>query len=188
MDLKNKLLEIASIDFGGNAEDYDIDGERVFAKSDPAKGLTYGEAAQRAIDIGGKYSGEALPEDIFFLTKASASAIAGTGLVGVAKDNYEKDGVVPALAVAYIMIELDLETGLFEILEYHATADCGTVIHPKGLASQIRGGAVMGIGRTPAYTRPSRRRTWMCRRIYRSLLSTSRTRRIRLAPKVLVSH
>ncbi len=146
MDLKNKLLEIASIDFGGNAEDYDIDGERVFAKSDPAKGLTYGEAAQRAIDIGGKYSGEALPEDIFFLTKASASAIAGTGLVGVAKDNYEKDGVVPALAVAYIMIELDLETGLFEILEYHATADCGTVIHPKGLASQIRGGAVMGIG------------------------------------------
>jgi len=146
MDLKNKLLEIASIDFGGNAEDYDIDGERVFAKSDPAKGLTYGEAAQRAIDIGGKYSGEALPEDIFFLTKASASAIAGTGLVGVAKDNYEKDGVVPALAVAYIMIELDLETGLFEILEYHATADCGTVIHPQGLASQIRGGAVMGIG------------------------------------------
>ena len=146
MDLKNKLLEIASIDFGGNAEDYDIDGERVFAKSDPAKSLTYGEAAQRAIDIGGKYSGQALPEDIFFLTKASASTIAGTGLVGVAKDNYEKDGVVPALAVAYIMIELDLETGLFEILEYHATADCGTVIHPQGLASQIRGGAVMGIG------------------------------------------
>ena len=146
MDLKNKLLEIASIDFGGNAEDYDIDGERVFAKSDPAKSLTYGEAAQRAIEIGGKYSGQALPEDIFFLTRASASAIAGTGLVGVAKDNYDKDGVVPALAVAYIMIELDLETGLYEILEYHATADCGTVIHPKGLASQIRGGAVMGIG------------------------------------------
>jgi CO/xanthine dehydrogenase Mo-binding subunit len=44
------------------------------------------------------------------------------------------------------MIELDLETGLYEILEYHATADCGTVIHPQGLASQIRGGAVMGIG------------------------------------------
>ena len=53
---------------------------------------------------------------------------------------------MPALAVGYMMIELDLETGLYEILEYQATADCGTVIHPKGLASQIRGGAVMGIG------------------------------------------
>ena len=146
MDLRNKLTEIASIDFGGDAEDFDVDGETVFAKADPSKRMTYGEAAGRAIEIGGKFSGEALPEDIFFLTKASASALAGTGLIGVAKDNYEKEGVVPALAVGYMMIELDTETGLYEILEYHATADCGTVIHPQGLAAQIRGGGVMGIG------------------------------------------
>ena len=146
VDLRNKLLEIASIDFGGEAADYDIDGERVFAKADPVKGMSYGQAAARAIEIGGKFSGHALPEDIFFLTKASASALAGSGLIGVAKDNYEKEGTVPALAVAYMMIELDLETGHYDILEYHATADCGTVIHPMGLANQIRGGAVMGIG------------------------------------------
>ena len=146
IDLKNKMLEIASIDFGGNAEDYDVDGERVFLKSDPARSLSYGEVAQRAIDIGGKYAGHALPEDIFFLTRASATAVAGSGLVGVAKDNYDKDGTVPALAAAYMLIELDEETGMVEILEYQATADCGTVIHPQGLAAQIRGGAVMGIG------------------------------------------
>ena len=146
MDLKNKMLEIASIDFGGNAEDYDIDGQRVFSKADPEKGLTYAEVAQRAIEIGGKYDGHALPEDIFFLTRASATAVAGSGLVGVAKDNYEKNGTVPALSVGYMMIELDLETGQFEILEYQATADCGTVIHPQGLSNQIRGGGIMGIG------------------------------------------
>jgi CO/xanthine dehydrogenase Mo-binding subunit len=146
MDLKNKLLEIAAIDFGGDAGDYDIDGERVFSKADPAKGMTYGEAAQRAIDIGGKFAGHALSDDMFFMTKASATAVAGTGLVGAAKDNYDKKGVVPALAVGYMMVELDLETGMYEILEYQATADCGTVIHPKGLAAQIRGGGVMGIG------------------------------------------
>ena len=43
-------------------------------------------------------------------------------------------------------IELDVETGKYEILEYSGTADCGTVIHPKGLSHQIRSGAVMGIG------------------------------------------
>lgn len=146
IDLKNKLLEIAAIDFGGDAADYDIDGARVFAKANPTRSMTYGEAAARAIEIGGKFSGQALPEDVFFLTKASASAVAGSGLVGVAKDVYEKEGVVPALAVAYIMIELDTETGKVRILDYHATADCGTVIHPQGLAAQIRGGAVMGFG------------------------------------------
>jgi xanthine dehydrogenase molybdenum-binding subunit len=146
MDLKNKMLEIASIDFGGNAEDYDVDGERVFSKADPDKSLTYAEVAQRAVEIGGKYDGHALPDDIFFLTRASATAVAGSGLVGVAKDNYEKNGTVPALAVGYMMIELDVETGEFEILEYQATADCGTVIHPQGLSNQIRGGGIMGIG------------------------------------------
>ncbi len=45
-----------------------------------------------------------------------------------------------------MMIELDLETGKYEILDYVATADCGTVLHPQGLDQQIRGGAIMGIG------------------------------------------
>ena len=53
---------------------------------------------------------------------------------------------VPAMAAAFMHIELDVETGKWQILDYVATADCGTVLHPKGLASQIRGGGVMGIG------------------------------------------
>jgi len=146
MDLKNKLLEIAASVYGGTADDYDIGNETVFSKDEPATKMTYAEAAQKAIELGGKYSGAELPDDIFFLTQASAAALAGTGAIGVAKDNYAISGMVPALAVGYMMIELDVETGKFEILEYHGTADCGTVIHPQSLANQIRGGAVMGIG------------------------------------------
>ena len=146
VDLKNKLLEIAALEFGGEAGDYDIGGETVFARADNSKSMTYAEAAQKAIDLGGRYSGQELPEDIFFLTQASAAGIAGTGIVGAAKDNYSVSGMVPAMAVGYIMIELDTETGTYEILEYHGTADCGTVIHPQGLSNQIRGGAVMGFG------------------------------------------
>ena len=146
MDAKRKLLAIAALEFGGTADDYDIGDHKVFSKSDLEKNLSYAQAAQRAIDLGGEFSGQETPDDIFFLTKASANGIAGSGLVGVAKDNYEKIGIVPGLAAAFIKIELDLETGMFEILDYVGTTDCGTVIHPMGLDTQIKGGAVMGFG------------------------------------------
>jgi CO/xanthine dehydrogenase Mo-binding subunit len=54
--------------------------------------------------------------------------------------------MVPALAAGFIEIELDVETGKVEILDYLGVADCGTVNHPQGLATQIKGGAVMGFG------------------------------------------
>ncbi len=84
--------------------------------------------------------------DLNVMTKASAAGVAGTGLVGVAKDNLPRTGTVPALAAGFIEIELDVETGKFEILDYVGVADCGTVLHPQGLSHQIKSGAVMGIG------------------------------------------
>jgi CO/xanthine dehydrogenase Mo-binding subunit len=32
------------------------------------------------------------------------------------------------------------------VIDYIGVTDCGTVIHPQSLATQIKGGAVMGIG------------------------------------------
>ena len=72
--------------------------------------------------------------------------LAGSGLIGVAKDNLAAGGITPALVAGFMEIELDVETGKFEIIEYVGVADCGTVIHPQSLATQIKGGAVMGIG------------------------------------------
>ena len=80
------------------------------------------------------------------MTKHSVAGLAGTGLIGVAKDNLDKNGTVPALAVGFVRIELDLETGKFEILDYVGSTDCGTVLHPQGLESQTKGGAYMGFG------------------------------------------
>jgi xanthine dehydrogenase molybdenum-binding subunit len=145
-DAVAKLKEIAALDLGGAPDDYDIGGERVFAKSDNTRGLTYAQAAQRAIELGGKFAGHEVPDDLNAMTKASAAGVAGTGLVGVAKDNLPRTGTVPALAAGFIEIELDVETGKFEILDYVGVADCGTVLHPQGLAHQIKSGAVMGIG------------------------------------------
>ncbi|HEY5567175.1 MAG TPA: xanthine dehydrogenase family protein molybdopterin-binding subunit [Gammaproteobacteria bacterium] len=146
MDAVAKLKEIAAMELGGSADDYDIGGQAVFLKSDPRQRLSYAQAAQLAMDLGGKYAGHELPQDLNPLTAAAAAGVAGTGLVGVAKDNIPGSGTVPALAAGFIEIELDLETGKYEIVDYLGVADCGTVIHPMGLATQIKSGAVMGIG------------------------------------------
>jgi len=146
MDAIEKLKEIAAKDLGGSADDYDIGGEKVFLKSDASKHLTYAQAAQRAIELGGKYSGQEAPEDINPMTKAAVAGLAGSGLIGVAKDTMASEGTPPAFAAGFMQIELDTETGTYEILDYVGVADCGTVLHPMGLDHQIKGGAVMGIG------------------------------------------
>ncbi len=146
VDAVNKLKEIAAMDLGGSPEDYEVADERVYATEDNARGLTFAEAAQRAIELGGRFDGHELPEDINPMTATSAAAVAGTGLVGVAKDNLPITGAPAAFVVGFAEIELDVETGKFEILDYLAVADCGTVIHPQSLHTQIKGGAVMGFG------------------------------------------
>ena len=146
VDAVTKLKEIAAQDLGGKPEQYEIDGSKVFLKSNPAKSLTYAAAAQRAIDLGGKFSGKEIPQDINPMTKASVSALAGTGLIGVAKDTLPVAGQPAAFVACFMQIELDLETGQHRILDMLSVADCGTVIHPAGLATQIKGGGVQGFG------------------------------------------
>jgi xanthine dehydrogenase molybdenum-binding subunit len=146
MDAVHKLKEIAAMDFGGEPEDYEIGDERVFRRDNPNQGLGYAQAAQRAIELGGKFDGHVVADELNPLTKTSAAGVAGTGLVGVAQDQLGGTATVPALAAGFIEIELDLETGKYHILDYLGVADCGTVIHPMGLETQIKGGAIMGIG------------------------------------------
>ena len=145
-DALEKLKAIAAMQLGGSAEAYDIGGEAVFARDNPSRRISYARAAERAIALGGRYSGHEVPGDLNGITAASLANLAGTGLIGVARDNLPRNGTVPALAAGFIEIELDLETGTFEIVDYLGVADCGTVVHPQGLAAQVKGGAVMGFG------------------------------------------
>ena len=146
MDAVQKLKEIAAMDLGGSPSDYEIGNETVFARANPSRRLSYADAARRAVELGGKFSGQEVPDDLNQMTKSAVAGLAGSGLIGVAKDNLERNGTVPALAAGFVRIELDVETGQFEILDYVGVADCGTVLHPQGLATQIKGGAVQGFG------------------------------------------
>jgi len=145
VDARGKIQEIAARDLGGNAADYVLDGGRVF-HSASGRGMTLAQVAQRAMEMGGRYDGHELPDDINEMTVASAQALAGTGLMGVARDNYERGGSIYSWVVGFAVIELDVETGQVDLIEYLGSADCGVVLHPRSLAAQIHGGAIQGFG------------------------------------------
>jgi CO/xanthine dehydrogenase Mo-binding subunit len=147
MDAKKKLQEIAAKDLGGRPEDYDVANERVVRKGGGAS-MTLAKAAQRAIELGGVYDGHELPKDINRFTTASATALAGQGLMGVAKDNYPRDGQSRSFVAGFAEVEIDVETGKYYVLDYLAVADVGTVVHPRALGGQILGRSMLGIGHT----------------------------------------
>jgi xanthine dehydrogenase molybdenum-binding subunit len=142
---KQKLQEIAAKSLGGKPEDYEVANERVFRKGS-GSGLTFAQAAQRAIELGGKYDGHEAPADVNKRTKASVAALAGQGLVAAARDNYPRDGMTHSYVASFAEIEVDVETGKYYIVDFLAYADVGTVIHPRALGGQILGRSTLGIG------------------------------------------
>lgn len=146
MDLKRKLQEIAAMDLGGSPDAYETADGRVFARGNPGRGMTFAHAAERALELGGRYTGAELPEDINDVTTRSATALAGQGLMGVARDNYSHEGGTWSFVVGFVQIELDVETGEVEIVDYVASTDCGVVVHPRSLAAQLHGGGIQGFG------------------------------------------
>src|SRR5207247_3925778 len=68
-DAIKKLQEIAAKTRGGNPDAYKVAGGKV---SGPGGSMTFAQAAQKAIDLGGKFDGHELPEDIAAFTKNSA--------------------------------------------------------------------------------------------------------------------
>jgi len=146
-DAITKLQQIAAKDHGGKPEDYVVANERVSRKGG-GPGMTLAQAAQRAIQLGGAYDGHELPADINKFTVVSATALAGQGLMAVAKDNYKHDGNTFSFVATFAEIEADVETGQYRILDFLAYADVGTVLHPRALGGQILGRSILGIGHT----------------------------------------
>jgi xanthine dehydrogenase molybdenum-binding subunit len=146
-DAKKKLQEIAAKTFGGNPESYQLAKGGI---SGAGRSMTMAQAAQKAIELGGKFDGHELPADINAYTKRSATALAGQGLMGVARDNYGRDGASKSSVAGFAEVEVDVETGVYKVLDFVAVADVGTVIHPQNLGGQINGGIMLGFGHAHA--------------------------------------
>jgi CO/xanthine dehydrogenase Mo-binding subunit len=145
MDARKKLQEIAAKKLGGAPEQYEVANERVFRKGG-GPGMTFGQAATYAIQLGGIYDGHEAPADVHKLTKASVAALAGQGLVAAAKDNYPRDGTTFSYVASFAEIEVDVETGKYYIVDFLVSGDVGTVIHPRALGGQMLGRSTLGIG------------------------------------------
>jgi xanthine dehydrogenase molybdenum-binding subunit len=145
MDAKRKLQEIGARDLGGSPDDYTIGNERVFRTGNPSRGLSYAQAAQRAIALGGTFDGHELPADIHAVTKAAAALNAGLGLMGVAKDVYPRNGDTYSFVAGFAEVEVDVETGVVKLVEFVSVGDVGTIVNPRSLIAQINGGCCLGI-------------------------------------------
>ncbi len=142
-----KAKEIAAKTLGGSPESYTVSGERV---SGGGRSMSLGDVARRAIELGGRFDGHELPENINPVTTSSAAALAGQGLMGVARDAYPRDGTSFSFVAGFAEVEVDVETGQYHLVDYTAIGDSGTIIHPRAYGGQIMGRSVLGMGHSLA--------------------------------------
>lgn len=79
--------------------------------------------------------------------KLAETSVLGAGrlqLVGTA--TYGSKVSPPPFVAGFAEIELDKFTGKYEIIDYVAVVDCGTIINPNLVRIQTEGGIVQGIG------------------------------------------
>ena len=140
-----RLKEIAALTHGGDPADYQVGNQRVFRKGGGA-GLSFAQAAKRAIELGGIYDGNEANPDVNPQTRLAVAGLTGQGLVVSAKDKYPCDGDLFSYFACFAEVEVDIETGKYFIIDYLAYGDVGTVMHPAALGGQILGRSTLGIG------------------------------------------
>jgi CO/xanthine dehydrogenase Mo-binding subunit len=119
-DLKNKIIENGAKFIGVSSKEVEFDGKTI--------STTNGEKS-------------------ISLEKLAEILVLGTGklqLVGNA--TYGNEQSPPPFIAGFVEIELDKETGKFEVIDFVAVVDCGTVINPNLAKIQAEGGIVQGIG------------------------------------------
>ena len=145
-DAIKKLQQIAAKDLGGRPEDYVVANERVARKGGGA-GMTLAKAAQRAIELGGVYDGHELPKDINAMTRRSATALSGQGLMGVARDTYPRTATRCPFLLGVRRSRGKRRTGVYQVVDFPCVADSHG--HPSA-ALVVRSSPYLVIG-MPSY-------------------------------------
>ncbi len=120
LTLAGELLEVAE-------EDLQLEGGRVHVAGIRDRGFDLGELAVRANPLRGAVKPGTEP-----------------GLE--ATSYFAPDMGSTASGVHAMVVEVDLETGFVEILDYAVVHDCGRVINPMIVEGQVQGGVAQGIG------------------------------------------
>ena len=79
------------------------------------------------------------------MKRRSATALAGQGLMGVARDNHPREGSSKSFVTAFAEVEVDIDTGITKVRKIVCVQDCGLVIDLKLAESQVYGALIMGV-------------------------------------------
>lgn len=133
VQVRELLLKEASEEMEANPHDLVIQNNLIFVKGSPEKHLKVEEVCQKL--------------------RARGILTTGTGCFNPPTPEMldpETGAGIPYGAYSYatqmVEVEVDTETGQFEILRVVAAHDVGRAVNPMGIEGQIEGGVVMGIG------------------------------------------
>ena len=119
--VKQQLLERAAEQLQTKAGELTIAGGFISVRSQPDSGLTVREAMGPSLGI-------------------PAAHFVGTGTYAPTKSY--------SFAAHFVEVEVDIETGIIEVLQVVPVHEVGRVVHPIAAAGQIEGGIQQGIGHT----------------------------------------
>lgn len=131
--LLSNIYHYASIEFRSNHVELEIEDGYIFRKDNPDNKLSYWELAEKV-----KERGDSL--------KAEASFFPHTDKPDPKTGQSEKLYVAYTFVTQIIEVEVDIDTGIIEVLNVYTSADIGKAINPQNVEGQIEGGTVQGIG------------------------------------------
>jgi len=131
--LLSNIYHYASLNFITNHIDLRIEDGYIFRKDNPDNKLSYWELAKKVAE-----KGETL--------KAEASFFPHTDKPDPKTGQGEKLYVAYTFVTQVVDVEVDIDTGIVEVLNVYTSADIGKAINPQNVEGQIEGGTVQGIG------------------------------------------
>jgi len=131
--LLSNIYHYASIEFRSNHVELEIEDGYIFRKDNPNNKLNYWELAERVKERGDSLQAEAS----FFPHTDKPDPKTGQG---------EKLYVAYTFVTQVVDVEVDIDTGIIEVLNVYTSADIGKAINPQNVEGQIEGGTVQGIG------------------------------------------
>lgn len=142
--IREKLLTVGGHMLEASVGDLELVDGRVSLKDAPEHGKTIAEVALHA-----HYFRLSMPDDPTLTSGIDASHVYDHPLTTLPNDDRSDLGVFyPIMGHMCHMpvVEVDIETGKVEFLDYVAVHDCGTMVNPMTLKGHILGGTASGIG------------------------------------------
>ena len=144
--IREKMFRIAGHLMEASVNDLELKDGAVQVKGAPDKRMSIAEIADQA-----HYYRLSLPVDIDLTSGLDATYVYDHPVTTFPDKDGKHMGIfypIMGHSCHIAVVEVDVETGKVEILNFVAVHDCGTMINPKTLDGHIRGGIVNGIGST----------------------------------------